>query len=177
MAIQHHSFGKGGGVQVVFESHLSDSVVPLGFTRDGVDLDLEQFFHVVKSDDYGGEEGPPADEQLLGAVMKAVTELTKYERAQVEKLSSWQYAGTAGAFGGTAGILNPTVGAFIRQDGISGILKLVGPITTLVFNTAFMRKMSKNVGTKNTTYMINWECWVDAAATQKLFEEIATPAS
>lgn len=177
MAIEHHSFGKGGGVQVVFESIDAETTVALGYTRDGVDLDTEQFFHVVKSDDYGGEEGPPADEQLLGAVVKCITELTKYERAEVDKLDSWSYSNAASSLGGTAGQISAPIGSFVRQDGICGVLKFVGPVKTLVFNTAFMRKKSRNVGTKNTTYMINWECWVDAADTQKLFEEIDTPSS
>lgn len=172
MAIQHFSWGKGGGVGIRFMDKASEptSTVNLGFTRDGVDLEVKKFWHVIHSDDFGGEAGHPADEQLLGAIVTITTELVKYEKDELDKLECHDPDGTTSSFGGTAGTM-PVIGSFMRQDGMYGKLALVGTTKTRTFPVCFPRSKTETIGTKSSVYTVTWEAWMDAVATRVLWTE------
>lgn len=180
MSIQHFSWGKGvsggaSGVLVRYRSaDGSTTSVDLGYTRDGVDLAFETLFGEIKSDDFGGEEGDVADMQLLGTKVMITTELSKYERSEMEKLETFDFDGATSAFGGTAGTMAPSIGSFVFQDSLYGILDLVGPSKTLRFSHCVPVKRDGNRGVKATMETIQWRARINTNAARKLFEEVTT---
>lgn len=129
----------------------------LGFTRDGVDIRYDPRWGDIFSDDFGGAGGAPADTQLLGATASVTCEFTKYDAAEVEKLNSWITGGVAGKL--------PDFGTLIRQNAKTATLLLAGSLKIYTFLTAFPREPQPvNVGTKFSTYLVQFECWVTSAA-------------
>ena len=158
MAVEHVV---AGPVTVKFNS------TTLGFSRDGVTIRIEPKYGDINSDDWGGAGGAPADTQLLGATAAITADLTKYDRAECTKLTSFQKAGTAGVL--------PVLGSLIRQDALYSQLDLDGINEDWGFSIAFMRQaIEVNKGTKYSTFLIGWEAWLSTTAARVLFT-IATP--
>tara|TARA_R110000803_G_scaffold23906_5_gene58211 strand:+ start:4706 stop:5251 length:546 start_codon:yes stop_codon:yes gene_type:complete len=178
VAIAHYSFGKNGGVKVRFGQGDGDPQADLGYSRNGVDITIEQKWEDVESDDYGGTGGVPADRQFLGAVAKITTELTKYERSEVEKLLSYSHttgSPTTTTLGGVMGVL-PDIGSFVRQDGLYGKLDLIaasgsGSLTRTFAQCFVSEALEVNLATKNSVYMVKWEAWIDSVEGMILFTE------
>lgn len=57
------------------------TLTELGITRNGVTVSYEHFYYDVPSDEFGGDDGPPADVQWLGSVARIRCEFTKYNRS------------------------------------------------------------------------------------------------
>lgn len=156
MAIEHVV---AGPVNVTFAS------TQLGYTRDGARIRLEPKWADIQSDDYGGAGGAPSDAQILGVVGYVTCELTKYEASVLRKLTGFGevYASA------TAGTL-PTFGTLQRQESKTGILLLDGVNEDWTFNVAFVRQaIELNKGTRFTTAMVGFECWVNNASARQLF--------
>lgn len=154
MAIQHVV---AGASIVTFQSY------QLGYTRDGVRIRIEPKWNEIKSDDYGGEGGAPADQQLLGAEAIITCDLTKYDAALVEKLTAYAVL-MAGATAGTIGAL----GTLVRQDSKTGTLLIDGD-KNYTFATAFCFDSHElNAGTKYQTWNLGFKAWIDAPATRVL---------
>jgi len=138
------------------------NTVPLGYSRDGVSIRIEPKWGDIFSDDYGGQGGAPADTQLLGAVCIVTAEMPKYDAAECNKLTSFEKAGTAGTL--------PQFGTLIRQESEYATLLLNGKNEDWTFTIAFMRQAQEvNKGTKYSTFVAGWECWVSDAAARVLF--------
>ena len=130
------------------------NAIQLGYSEDGCKMVVQPFFDRVSSDDFGGRAGPPADEQLLGAVATIDIPFTKYVKAEMDKLSAFKKNGTAGIL--------PPIGSFVRQDGLYATLLLAGINDNHTFLTAFLRRAQEiNSGTKYRTYMVGFECWLN----------------
>lgn len=152
MPIQHEV---AGPVKVVFNS------IDLGYTRDGVQVSIEPKWIEIPSDDWGGQAGAPSDIQLVGAIATITLELTKYVKAEVEKLTSFTSGGTAFTL--------PTFGTLMKQGSKTAALLLDGANDNLTFPVAFPKRAHEfNKGTKFTTYMLGFEAHLDAAATRVL---------
>jgi len=152
MAIEHVV---SGPVIVTFDA------VPLGYSRDGVRVEIAPRWLDVHSDDFGGEAGAPSDSQLMGAMATITAELTKFDAALVAALTSFEESGTAGTL--------PTLGSFVRQSQLAATLLLNGSIQDWTFATAFLRRpMDFNAGMRYQTWTMGWEAWIDAAATRVL---------
>lgn len=133
---------------------VSWNAVQLGYSEDGFSVNVQPFFDRVSSDDFGGRQGPPADEQLLAGIGTIDGAMTKYVKAELDKLSSFQKAGTAGIF--------PPIGTFIRQDAKFAVLILAGINDTWTFNIAKLaRNFEINSGTRYRRYNIGWQAWID----------------
>lgn len=157
MAIQHIV---AGPVNVTFNS------VPLGYSRDGVQIRMEPRWIDIPSDDWGGASGAPADAQLVGAIAVVSCDLTKYEAATIRAMTSFQ--GT----GGTTGTL-PVFGTLMRQDSKLQTLLLDGVNEDWTFNQAFVRQaIEVNKGTRFSTAMIGFECWLSSTS-QRLMMTIS----
>jgi hypothetical protein len=153
MAIQHQV---AGPVIVTFNA------AQLGYSRDGVQIRVEPKWGDIFSDDFGGAGGAPADAQLLGAICTVIAELTKYEKAEVHKLSSFEKAGTAGVL--------PQLGTLIRQESEFAALLLDGKNEDWTFSTAFLRQAQEvNKGTRFSTFVIGFECWINNTTARTLF--------
>ena len=146
-----------GPVIVTFNS------LQIGYSRDGVQIRFEPRWIDVPSDEYGGASGAPSDAQLVGAIATVSADLTKYDKAEVRKLTSFQ--GTVGV----AGTL-PAFGTLMRQDTKVQILYLNGANEDFTFAKSFVRQaIEVNKGTRFSSAMMAWECWIDAPATRVLF--------
>lgn len=152
MAVQHEV---SGPVLVQYQA----SPVDLGYSRDGMQIRFDPRWIEIFSDDYGGQSGAPADAQIVGVTVTVTGELTKYDKAELHKL-------TAFVAGGTAFTL-PVYGTLIRQGSKLAPLVLNGANEDWTFSKAFPKSaVEMNKGTKFTTAMIGFECWVDAASTR-----------
>jgi hypothetical protein len=128
--------------------------IDLGYSEDGFSVRVEPFFDKVHSDDFGGRAGPPADEQLLAGIAIIEGDFTKYVKAEMDKLSSFQKGGTAGVF--------PNIGSFVRQDGLLAELVLDGVNDDWTFPRALIRRAFEvNKGTRYSRYRVGWEAWVN----------------
>jgi hypothetical protein len=155
MAIEHIV---AGPVIVTFQSQ------QLGYTRDGAKIRVEPKYGDVKSDDYGGEGGAPSDSQMLGAEAFVTCELTKYEAAQCNKLTAFGQTLAAATAGALAAF-----GTLMRQGSKTGTLLLDGVNEDWTFSVAFCHEaIEVNKGTKFTTFMCGFRCWVNAASTRVL---------
>lgn len=124
----------------------------IGYTRDGVQVTIEEFSFDVKSDDWGGQDGAPADQQMLGSRARISCELTKYDAANVRALTSFQPGGTAGQY--------PNFGTLKRQGSQTATLLLDGVNEDWTFATAIVVSSHEfNTGTKFTTWRCNFEAW------------------
>lgn len=141
--------------------------VQLGYSQDGVSIRIEPRYGDIHSDDWAGVGGAPADTQLLGAIATVTADLTKYERAECVKLTSFEKAGAAGTL--------PVLGTLIRQDDEFFQLDLDGVNEDWAFSVAFCRQaIEVNKGTKYSTFLVGFECWLSTTAARELFT-IATP--
>lgn len=136
--------------------------VELGYTEDGVRMRIEPRYADVHSDNMGGLAGVPSDTQLLGAIAIVTTLFSKYVKAELDKLTSFEKAGTAGQL--------PEIGTFIKQDSEYAALELRGTKEEITFDTAFLRQgQEMNVGTNAKKYAVGFECWLTSSCTRTLF--------
>lgn len=135
--------------------------VNLGYSRDGVQIRIEPKYLDIMSDDWGGANGVPADTQILGAIGHVTAEMNKYERDELHRLTSFERAGTAGVL--------PQFGTLIRQELEYTSLYLDGKHENWSFSTAFVRQaIEVNKGTRYSTAVVGWECWMDSTQTRRL---------
>lgn len=153
-----------GPVTVTFDT------VAQGYSRDGCTVRIQPFWNDVKADYSGGEQGPPADTQFLGAIATVNCDLTKYELATVERLAStFDYGLTEGKV--------PLPGTLMRQEAKMKQLKLLGTKFTTTFETAFVRQATEfNAGVRAKFFRLSFECWMaDYSATRILMTLVPTP--
>jgi hypothetical protein len=73
-----------GATRVHLNTDASGAWSYLGFTRDGVMITPESYWIEVKSDDNGGEAGPPSEIQYVGETSRIRCELTKFDPTNAE---------------------------------------------------------------------------------------------
>lgn len=139
-----------------------DTTNQLGYSRDGAQIRIEPRWIDVFSDEYGGASGAPADAQLVGAVAHVSCDLTKYEQTYCHALTAFTKSGSAGVL--------PAFGTLIRQDTKYAPLLLNGSNEDWTFSVAFVRQaIEVNKGTRFSTFVLNFECWVNSASARQLF--------
>lgn len=130
------------------------NAIQLGYSEDGCNVVVIPFWDEVKSDDFGGQRGPPADEQLLAGNCTIDIPMTKYVKAELDKLTAFKKGGTAGVF--------PPIGSFVRQDALFATLLLAGVNDSHTFLTAQLhRAFEFNSGTKYRRYMLGFKCSIN----------------
>lgn len=128
--------------------------IQLGYSEDGCNVTVQPYFDQVKSDDFGGRAGPSADEQVLAGEATIDIPLTKYVKAELDKLSAFKKAGTAGVF--------PPIGSFVRQDALFATLLLAGVNDQHQFLQAYLHRAYEfNSGTKYRRYMVGFKCGIN----------------
>jgi len=136
--------------------------VQLGYSTDGVNIRIEPRYVDIFSDDYGGRGGAPADSQLLGAIAYVQADLPKYDQTEAHKLTAFEKSGVAGVL--------PQLGTLIRQETEYAVLLLDGKNEDWTFPVAFIRQpIEVNKGTKFSTLVLGFECWISDASARQLF--------
>ena len=137
----------------------------LGYSEDRIQISEKPFWHDVKSDGYGGSEGPPCDVQYLGAVAFVTCLLNRFNEEYIRKLAKIQIDGVQLA----NGIMLPT-GQYMRQDAGMDKLELVNKTYTLTYEKAFLRQGRQfSVGTRHQAVALMFECHVDNPCDANLF--------
>lgn len=133
-----------GATPIRVDTGTSSAMETLGYTRDGAEVTLIGYYLDVKSDDNGGENGPPTDIQYMGEEARCRLELTKVDLAVLTKVWSRLRGGTAGV-PGAAGTLMIGGTKYLRVL----LHSVTGPMN---FPCAFFREpQSVNKGTKFST--------------------------
>jgi len=130
----------------------------LGYSEDRIQIDETPFFHEVKSDGFGGSEGPPCDVQYLGSVVYVRCMLNRFNGDNLKKLS-----GITGDFGFVVNTPTmPRSGWYMRQDGGMEELLLSSKEYVLTFTKAVLRQGRKwSMGTRHQSFILLFECHID----------------
>lgn len=144
--------------------------VELGYAEDRVQIQVQPYYDDIHTDNMGGLAGPPSDSQLLGAIANITAVLTKYVKAEMDKLTSFDS-------GGSAGVL-PDIGSFVKQDALYAALVLTGTNETITFDYAHLRQAQEfNASVRHKRYAVGWQAWMDDACTRTLMEITAGVSS
>lgn len=76
----------------------------LGWTINGAEISEQPFIAPLASDDYGGDQGPPSDYQLMGSQHRIGLELLKYQKTVAAKLENFFNSAALSSASGTAGV-------------------------------------------------------------------------
>lgn len=140
--------------------------VDLGVNRGEIPINVQPFYGNVPTDEFAGDQGPPADAQFFGAIATVQVQLTKYELTNVEKvLRLVPVTSTSYAYGQF-----PLIGTFVKQQGMARVLQLTSANETRQFDYALIRNPYElNMSSRYRAYMMTFEIWMDAAATRQLW--------
>lgn len=132
-----------------------DALEELGYGRNGVDIRLTVFHADCKSDDNGGDQGPPGDKIYLGETATVRIELAKFDAAVMAKIKTRLKAGTAGT-PGTVGTLMVGGSKYVR-------LTLVNTNDSYNFPCAIgVREITIPVGATQQIIGFEFECLKDS---------------
>lgn len=148
-----------GLVTVRVDTGASNALEDLGYTRNGADVRSQGFFLGIPGDENGGDEGPPVDIQYFGEIATVRMELTKFDRAIVDKVKSRIYGNTV------ATAFSPSAAGSLMFGG-SLTFRVLLACTTQPRN--FPRCVLKepieiNKGTKYSTLLLEFEAHKNAA--------------
>lgn len=119
----------------------AQTLVDLGYTRNGVDVTTQPYFIDVPGDANGGDQGPPIDIQYLGEIAHIRLELTSWDSAVLDTIKARIPGGTAGTPG--------TVGTFAFQGNVHYRVVLSNPNLPRNFPRVMFREpIQKNFGTR-----------------------------
>jgi len=141
-----------GLAAISVDTGIANAMEVLGYTRNGAEITLEDFWLDVPGDEHGGDDGPPIDVQELGEIARVRLELTKYDTLVADKIK-------ARLLGGTAGV-KQTSGKLVFANSYSYRL-LVNSATQRPYNflVAIPRMpWEENKGTKFSTLIFEFEC-------------------
>ncbi len=124
----------------------------LGYTTDGSSVTEQIFTKEVHSDEYGGEEGPPADIQYLGEMHIIRLRLSRYDESIANKIR----ASTAGGTAGTPA----TRGTLYKQDAKTWRLLIKTANRPRNYLCAIFREPREfNKGTKYSELQVTAHCF------------------
>lgn len=145
-------------------AYVSFAGADLGFCEDRVQIVVQPSFDEVHTDSWGGLAGPFADRQLLGAVAQIQCLFTKYDKAELDKLTSFVTGGTAGVIGSSK------LGEFIYQDTLYDTLDINGTNETLTFDYAHIAAgVEFNSSMRHRRYQATFMARMDDACARNLF--------
>lgn len=137
----------------------------IGYAEDRVMIRVQPFWDLVHADSYGGLAGPPADRQLMGAVVQISALITTGDFSVLDELNS--FSANSGAQ--TVGYL-PAVGSFSRIDSLSGELIIQGRNETRTFSVATLTEAQElNSSARHRRFQVGWTAEVDDACAMQLF--------
>ena len=139
----------------------------LGYSEDRIQIDETPFFHEVKSDGFGGSEGPPCDVQYLGSVVYVRCMLNRFNNANLKTIGSiatddYEHVSAPG--------IMPRAGWYMRQDDGMEELILSSKEYVVTFTKAVLRQGRKwSMGTRHQAFILLFECHIDDPCDCKLF--------
>ena len=122
----------------------ADALEELGITLDGAQITEQTFTYDVRTDEFGGDAGPPADQQYMGEIHQIRLLMTKWDTAVGNKVGPLK--------GGTAG-----------TPGAPGTLMFANAYRLLIHSPNFPRNYHRvlfkeprelNKGTKHTQWLL-----------------------
>jgi hypothetical protein len=137
----------------------------LGYTRDSAEMEFEGFFEELKSDDAGGEQGPPGDLNYLSERARIRLEFTKWDAAIADKVVPRVLAAGLGVVATTSTIM---------IQGAKTVRLLILPTIGTPFNfpLAVLRgNITLNKGAKHSRLVLEFEAY-KAIATGLLYNAV-----
>ncbi len=158
-----------GAAEIQIGTGTAGALEHLGYTRDGVNLRFDGYFLDVKTDDAGGEGGPGADSQYLGATCNISMEMTKWDSAVSNKLIN-----RLNIVGQTAGTVSTAViGGLMITGGYTHriLITLTSGLTSnptgagvINFPIVLLKEaIELNKGTKYSTLRLDGVAWTSSA--------------
>lgn len=128
----------------------------LGYTVDGVEITEQQYNLPVKSDEGGGEAGPPVDEQFMGQIHIVRMRLVTYDEAVANVIRPALSGGTAGTVG--------TPGTLHIQDSKTFRLLIASTNRPRNYLRAIFKEFEVNKGVKHSIATVVAHCYKDASS-------------
>lgn len=143
----------------------------LGYSEDRIQIDETPFFHEVKSDGFGGSEGPPCDLQYLGSIVYVRCVLNRFNNYNIKTISTVGVIGTDDSTHVSDMGIMPRTGWYMRQDAGMEELVLSSKEYIVTFTKAVLRQGRKwSMGTRHQAFVLLFECHIDNPCDCKLFE-------
>lgn len=172
MAIQHYYAGPAT-VKVATRTPGNETLTAygsLGINRESIPIVIQPKFLDVPSDDWAGADGAPADAQFMGGIAIIQLSLTKFERADCDRLlDGYLFTGSV------AGSFIP-FGSFMRQESRMFSLQLDSTGTTkaderlMTFTHCFVRGGGAvGQGTRYSSYDMTIEAWMNSSTARLLY--------
>jgi len=145
-----------GATLIYVDTGSANALEGLGYSVNGVEVELRGYFGDVPGDEHGGDQGPPIDVQYFGEIAIVRFEMSKYDSAIAAKCEPRLLGGTAGQPGAS--------GTLMFGDEKVYRLLLYNTGGPLNFPRAFPRgSIEVNKGTVFSRYRMEWECHKDAS--------------
>lgn len=144
-----------GPADIKVGSGTGGALEELGYTARGADVRIQGYSVDVPGDQNGGEQGPPIEIEHLGTSAIVRIELTKFDKAVLDKLK-------AGLRGITPAAV-PDAGTLVFADARHFQLLIDSPGDPHWFPRATLVKQPKeyNVGTLYQRAVVEFECFRD----------------
>ena len=140
---------------VTWRVDAGDGLETLGYSVDQPSFNDRAFYDDVHGDEHGGPSGPPIDVQYLGRVVSCRAQLSKYDKAVLNKLRTRVQSGGA-ANAGT--ISAAQIGDLMIQDSKEIRVLLLSANDPYNFPICLMRDpIELSLGTKHSELMIEFE--------------------
>lgn len=145
------------GVCIVkVDTGAANALEELGRTVNGADSTKQAFWLDVPGDDNGGDAGPPIEIQFMGEIVRIRLEMSKWDTAIRNKVTSRLYGGTAGTPG--------TAGTLMFADSKTYRLLLHSTTDPRNFLRTIPRgDIEQNRGTKWSRLVSEWEAHKNAS--------------
>lgn len=151
------TFNVAGPVLIRTSTGVNSALENLGFSEDGVRVQVQEFTNPVKTDVAGDA---PADVQAMGTVGHISGRISAFDDAIVMKLLA-RMAGVVSDTDGVTGVL----GTLYQAGSLSHRLILVGANKIYRFNTAKLEgAFDTKIGTKYTVNDMRWFAWAPITA-------------
>lgn len=141
-----------GPCNVKVDTGTSNALEQLGYSADGIDVELEPFNLDVPGDQNGGGDGIPIDVQHFNSVARFTMELTKFDEAIYAKI-----ANMVNDLGVTAAGTQVVSAGALYAANSNGFRVLLQPTNRPVnFLLCIPQKISRNKSSKYTRCTIEW---------------------
>ncbi len=149
-----------GPVQVWIDSGTTNTLAFLGYSENGVRINERPFTNEIKSDQYGGESGPPIDRQIFGWEHKIEIEMVYFQPTVLAALEQGWNTNSTSALG-VGSLMTCAAGGFrCMLIGPNFIRNYPNPIAQMIDPVDY-----GPFGSQNTKARVTLTCVAPASAT------------